>query len=111
MSATGANGTALAYVQVTPAGLITQQTGGIAMTPGSTPVTGIYCLNVPGTLHIGVASGDIAGGGIVPSIVEVNMAPLLEKSAHNCAASTTVAIHTYDITGAPDTAAFLVEIN
>jgi Collagen triple helix repeat (20 copies) len=109
--AAGANGTALAYVQVNAAGVITQQTGGITMTPGSGPVTGIYCIDVPGALHIGVASGDIAGGGPVPSFVEVNMAPLLERSAHNCAANTTVAIHTYDSTGTADTAGFFVEMN
>ena len=111
VGATGANGTALAYVQVNAAGVIGQQTGGVTMTPGSGPVTGIYCIHVPGTLHIGVGSGDIAGGGPVPSFVEVNMAPLLERSANQCAANTTVAIHTYDSTGTADSAGFFVEMN
>lgn len=109
--APGADGTALAYAEVHSNGVIAQQKGGITMTPGASPAVGIYCLDVPGTFHIAVASGDFGGGGTVPSVVEVNVVPLFEITSHNCAGTTTMVIHTYDMSGAATAAGFLVEIN
>ena len=108
----GADGTALAYAEVHSNGTIAgQPKGGITMTPGTSPAVGIYCLDVPGTVHIGVASGDAAGGGVLQSIVEVNVTPLLEISSSKCAIGTTVAIHTYDTTGTAAAAGFFAEFN
>ena len=108
---TGAPGSAVAYAQVSSNGTITQQAGGITMSPGSSPSTGVYCLTVPTPVHVGVGSGDSLGGGATPSIVEIDMTPFIEVLFSACAKGTTVAVHTYDKTGTAAAAGFFVEFN
>jgi len=109
--APGAAGSAFAWAQVTAAGSLLAQKGGVTLTPGGSPNPDIYCLNVPGTVHEGVASGDISGGGSIPSFENVDLSPVFEILFGACAANTNVSVHTYNASGAAATAGFFVEFN
>ena len=56
--AAGAAGVPDAWAEVAADGTITQQSGGITSTPGTSPVAYVYCLHVPGTPHVAVATPD-----------------------------------------------------
>jgi hypothetical protein len=95
----GLNGTAVAYAEVNSTGTLGGNSKGVTkMTPGPSPVEGVYCLEIPGTLHVGVG-GLSFGGGTVPGFVAVDMAPLFEVLFEDCAVGTTVAVHTYNAKG------------
>jgi hypothetical protein len=58
----GAAGVPDAWAEVVPDGTITQQSGGITSTPGTSPLAYLYCLHVPGTPHVAVATPDGSEG-------------------------------------------------
>jgi hypothetical protein len=58
----GAAGVPDAWAEVAAVGTITQQSGGITSTPGTTPLAYVYCLRVPGTPHVAVATPDGSAG-------------------------------------------------
>lgn len=108
---TGPEGTALAYAEVSSTGTLGSSKGVVKMTPGASPGTGVYCLDIPGTLHTGVATSNSLGGGVVPSIDAVDMAPIFEVLFEECAAGTTVAVHTYNDKGEAAAAGFFLNVN
>lgn len=108
----GQNGTALAYAEVNSAGALGGNSKGISkMSPGGSPATGVYCLAIPGTLHNAVATSNSFGGGTVPSIEAVDMAPLFEILFGECAEGTTVAVHTFNVKGEAVEAGFFLLLN
>jgi hypothetical protein len=78
------------------------------MSPGSGPSEGVYCLTIPGTLHVAVATANSLGGGTVRSVFAVDMAPLIEMLSNSCAKGTTVAVHTWNLTGESDEVRFFL---
>jgi hypothetical protein len=105
----GPTGGADAWAEVASDGTITQQSGGIMSTPGATPEAFIYCLHVPGTPHIAVATPD--GSPLVSGTFEVTFNP----ASHNldiaigvgwCGTTTNVAVLTANSSGADAAEAF-----
>jgi hypothetical protein len=92
----GPQGTALAYAEVSSSGTLFTSKGVAKMSPGPKPVEGTYCLDVPGELHVGVASSNSFGGGTVPAAFAVDLAPFFEIFFGACGESTTVAVHAYN---------------
>jgi len=92
----GPQGTALAYAEVSSSGNLGTHKGVTRMTPGAKPVEGTYCLEVPGELHVGVASSNSFGGGTVPAAFAVDLAPFFELLFEVCGPGTTVAVHSYN---------------
>jgi hypothetical protein len=81
------------------------------VTPGEKEAAGVYCLKVPGTLHNGVATSDVNGGGAVPSVDSVSLEPKADIESEACGAETTVVVHTFNSTGEPAAAGFFININ
>lgn len=108
----GPAGTALAYAEVSSTGTLGANSKGVSkMSPGGSPSTGVYCLSIPGTLHNGVATSNSFGGGTVPSIEAVDLAPIFEIIFGECAEGTTVAVHTYNVKGESVEAGFFLALN
>lgn len=105
----GADGTAVAYAEVNSAGTLGGNSKGVVkMTPGASPGTGVYCLDIPGTLHVGVAGMNSLGGGSIPGFAAVDLGPVFEVIFEECAVGTTVAVHTYNPKGEAAAAGFFL---
>jgi hypothetical protein len=92
----GSGGTVLAYAEVSSGGALGTHKGVTKMTPGAKPVAGTYCLEVPGELHVGVATSNSSGGGTVPAAFAVDLSPFLAMIFEECGEGTTVAVHSYN---------------
>ena len=88
-------GSVLAYAEVSSGGALGEHKGVTKMTPGAKPVAGTYCLEVPGELHVGVATSNSFGGGTVPAAFAVDLSPFLAMIFEECGEGTTVAVHAY----------------
>lgn len=115
--AQGAQGPAassVAWAEVAADGTIVQQSGGITMTPGSTPSASVYCLDVPVTVHVAVASPTDISTGASPFAVAIDngSANLAIAIAENdCAASTNIVVLTQDASATSAAGPFNVLIN
>jgi hypothetical protein len=101
-----------AWAEIASNGTIVQQSGGITMTPGGNPSTYGYCLNVPGTIHLAVASADGSAAG---AIVVVSQETLADPgsvylqgtiAAGVCSPSTNLVVITENASGAGVAEAF-----
>jgi hypothetical protein len=110
----GPAASSVAWAEVAADGAIVQQGGGITMTPGSTPSAGVYCLDVPVTVHVGVASpSDIStGAGNFAVVIDNGSADLyLAIAIGDCAASTNIVVVTQDASDTTTASPFNVLIN
>ena len=87
-----------------------QQSGGITLTPGSSPGASVYCLNVPGTIHLAVASADLStpGASVTTEILVDPGSGYLQGliAAGVCSSSTNLAVVTLNASGAGTAEAF-----
>ena len=98
----GANGTAVAYAEVSSTGTLGGNSKGvIKLTPGKEAKEGIFCLDMenPTAIHVGVAGLNLFGGGSQPGFASVNLAPLFEVIFEDCTNETTLVVHTYNAKG------------
>jgi hypothetical protein len=108
--ATGPAGGESAWAEIASNGAILQQSGGITLTPGSTPAASVYCLDVPGTIHLAVASADgsTAGGTLSTEILVDPGSTYLQATiaAGVCSSSTNLVVVTLYGSGAVAAEAF-----
>jgi hypothetical protein len=96
--------------EVASDGTITQQSGGISSTPGATPLGFVYCLHVPGTPHVAVATPD-GSAEALSGTFEVTFNPGSSSldiliAAGACGPTTNIAVLTEDGSASDNPEAF-----
>jgi hypothetical protein len=108
--AAGPAGGESAWAEIASNGAIVQQSGGITMTPGSSPSAYGYCLNVPGTIHLAVASADgsTPGGTLSTEVLVDPGSSYLQATIASgvCSSSTNLVVVTLNVFGAGAAEAF-----
>jgi hypothetical protein len=110
----GPAASSVAWAEVAADGAIVQQSGGITMTPGSLPQASVYCLDVPVTVHVAVASPtDISTGANPFAVVLDHGSEYLGIAIElgYCTASTNIVVVTQDASASAGASPFNVLIN